>query len=112
LATNTMKKTRSTNKKTLNIKMNSPIVFKITIELLFVLFISVSAFGQSIDPLEDDRNYKTSRGKVKKSNLVLKKASLRFSRNYKQPAQLDSVAVYHLALPGQESMKNRNYKNK
>jgi hypothetical protein len=92
--------------------MNSPIVFKIAIELLFVLFISVSAFGQSISPLEDDRNYKTSRGKVKKSNLVMKKATLRFSRNYKQPAQLDSVAVYPLVLPGQESMKNRNYKNK
>jgi hypothetical protein len=107
-----MKKVRNINKKIWNTKMNSPLIVKIFIEILFVLFISVSAFGQSLSPLEDDRNYKTSRGKVKKSNLVFRKANLRFSRNYKQPAKIDSVEVYPLVLPKEESLRNRNYKNK
>ena len=58
------------NKKITNIKMNSGFFIKIAIELLFVLFLSVSAFGQSFNPLEEDRNYKTGNsGKIKKSNL-------------------------------------------
>jgi hypothetical protein len=92
--------------------MNSPFLIKIFIELLFVMFISVSAFGQSVSPLEDDRNYKTGKGKVKSSNLTMKKATLRVARNYKQPAKMDTVEAYQLVLPKEQSLRNRNYKNK
>ena len=93
--------------------MNSGFLIKIAIEFLFVLFISVSAFGQSINPLEDDRNYKTGKGgKTKKSNLTPKRVSMRIARNYKQPVKLDSVEAYPLVLPVQQSLRNRNYKNK
>ncbi len=101
------------NKKITNIKMNSGFLIKIAIELLFVLFISISAFGQSFNPLEEDRNYKTGKsGKIKKSNLTFKKVSMRIARNYKQPVKLDSVEAYPLVLPGRQSLRNRNYKNK
>lgn len=92
--------------------MNSPFFVKIFIELLLVLFISVSAFGQSINPLEDDRNYKTSKGKVKRSTSTMRKSTLRVARNYKQPAKMDSVEAYQLVLPQKQSLKNRNYKNR
>jgi hypothetical protein len=93
--------------------MNSGFLIKIAIELLFVLFISISAFGQSFNPLEEDRNYKTGKGgKTKKSILTFKIVSMRIARNYKQPVKLDSLAAYPLVLPGQQSLRNRNYKNK
>lgn len=92
--------------------MNSAFLIKIFIELLIALFISVAAFGQSINPLEEDRNYKTSRGKTKKSSLTFKKVNLKIGRNYKQPIKMDSVESYQLVLPAQQSLRNRNYKNK
>jgi hypothetical protein len=93
--------------------MNSGLLVKIAIEFLFVLFISINAMGQSINPLEDDRNYKTGKGgKTKKSNLSSKRVSMRIARNYKQPVKLDSVEAYPLVLPVQHSLRNRNYKNK
>lgn len=91
--------------------MISPFLIKIFIELLFVIFISVSAFGQSISPLEDDRNYKTSKGKFKRSIFTIRKATMRVARNYKQPAKMDSVEAYQLVLPREQSLRNRNYKN-
>lgn len=91
--------------------MNSGVLIKIAIELLFALFISISAFGQSMNPLEEDRNYKTSRGKLKKSSLSFKKVSIKMARNYKQPMKLDSAEAYHLVLPRQQSLRNRYYKN-
>lgn len=99
------------NKKTTNINMNSPFLIKIFIEVLIVLFISISAFGQSTNPLEDDRNYKTNKGSIKRSKLTMRKATLRVARNYKQPAQMDSVEAYQLVLPKEQSLRNRNYKN-
>ncbi len=92
--------------------MNSGFLIKIAIELLFALFISVSAFGQSFNPLEEDRNYKTSKGKSKKFHLTFKKVNMRIGRNYKQPVKLDSVEAYQMVLPNQQSLRNRNYKNK
>jgi len=100
------------NKKITTINMNSPFFIKIFIELLFVLFISISAFGQGTTPLEDDRNYKTGKGKVKRSTLIIKKSTSRVARNYKQPPKMDSVEAYQLVLPRKQSLKNRNYKNK
>jgi hypothetical protein len=92
--------------------MNSAFLIKVLIELLLALFISVTAFGQNMNPLEDDRNYKTNGEKTKKSNLVFKKVNLRIARNYKQSAQMDSVEAYQLVWPRGQSLKNRNYKNK
>jgi hypothetical protein len=92
--------------------MNSPFFIKIFIELLFVLFISVSAIGQGIIPLEDDRNYKTAKAKVKSSTLRMRKSTSSVARNYKQPAKMDSVEAYQLVLPKKQSLKNRNYKNR
>jgi hypothetical protein len=91
--------------------MNSGVLIKIAIELLFAVFISISALGQSMNPLEEDRNYKTGRGKSKKSSLSFKKVSIKMARNYKQPMKLDSVEAYQLVLPRQQSLRNRNYKN-
>jgi hypothetical protein len=100
------------NKKTTNINMNSGFLIKIAVEVLFALFISISAFGQNLNPLEEDRNYKTGKGKSRKSNLSFKKVSVMLARNYKQPLKLDSADSYQLVLPNQQSLRNRNYKNK
>ncbi len=91
--------------------MNSGVLIKIGIELLFALFISISAFGQSMNPLEEDRNYKTGKGKLKKLSLSFKKVSIKVARNYKQPVKPDTVEAYQLVLPRQQSLRNRNYKN-
>jgi hypothetical protein len=91
--------------------MNSGVLIKIAIELLFAVFISISALGQSMNPLEEDRNYKTGRGKSKKSSLNFKKISINMARNYKQPMKRDSAEAYQLVLPRQQSLRNRNYKN-
>ncbi|MCP9770903.1 hypothetical protein EGI22_23610 [Lacihabitans sp. LS3-19] len=74
------------------------------------MFFSVNTYGQIENPLTDPRNYKSLKVVDEKKRLTFKNMKIKVSRNYKQQLKSIQVESYNLVLPGNISMRNRNYK--